>query len=110
MNDKAVFAQPMRRRTFLGGTAAAAAALSLGINKSWAQSGERIKFWDMVWGTGQSYTDAAKGIADSYVAADGLLNVEYQSIPWASWYQTFTAAGAANTTPAVSSGAAYLPF
>lgn len=110
MNDKAVFAQPMKRRTFLGGTAAAAAALSLGIGKSWAQSGERIKFWDMVWGTGQSYTDAAKGIADAYVAADGLLNVEYQSIPWASWYQTFTAAGAANTTPAVSSGAAYLPF
>lgn len=110
MNDKPVFAQPMRRRTFLGGTAAAAAALSLGINKSWAQTGERIKFWDMVWGTGQTYTDAARGIADSYSAANGLMNVEYQSIPWASWYQTFTAAGAANTTPAVSSGAAYLPF
>jgi multiple sugar transport system substrate-binding protein len=110
MDSKPVFAQPMKRRTFLGGTAAAAAALSLGINKSWAQSGEKIKFWDMVWGTGQTYTDAAKGIADSYNAADGLLNVEYQSIPWGSWYQTFTAAGAANTTPAVSSGAAYLPF
>ncbi len=110
MNDKAVFAQPMRRRTFLGGTAAAAAALSLGIGKSWAQSGDKIKFWDMVWGTGQTYTDAAKGIASSYVPAAGNLAVDYQSIPWANWYQTFTAAGAANSTPAVSSGAAYLPF
>ena len=110
MTDRTVFAQPINRRRFLGGTAATAAALSLGISKSWAQSGDKLKFWDMVWGTGQTYSSAAKGIADKYTPASGLLSVDYQSIPWANWYQTFTAAGAANSTPAVSSGAAYLPF
>ncbi len=110
MNEASIPPRSINRRTFLGGTMAAATALSLGVGKSWAQSGEKIKFWDMVWGTGQTYTDAAKGIANAYKPAEGLLGVEYQSIPWANWYQTFTAAGAANTTPAVSSGAAYLPF
>src|SRR3954464_15492832 len=110
MNDTSPLSRPFRRRAFLGGSVAAAAVLGLGAGRSWAQSGEAIKFWDMVWGTGQPYTDAAKAITAAYKPAEGSLGVEYQSIPWANWYQTFTSAGASGTTPAVSSGAAYLPF
>ena len=63
----------------------------------------------MQWG-GQPYTTAAKAITTSYKPASGLGSVNYQSIPWTNWYQTFTSAAAAKTTPAVSDGAAFLPY
>ena len=98
----------LTRRSFLGTTAAAAATLTIGGRA--ASAAEEIKFWDMVWGTGASYTAAAKELVGAYQPADGNLGVRYQSIPWANWYQTFTSAAASRTTPAVSSGAAFLPF
>jgi multiple sugar transport system substrate-binding protein len=110
MAGNLAFQNAINRRGFLGGAAAAAAALSLGDSARAQGAGERIKFWDMVWGTGQSYTETAKAITASYSPAVGSLGVDYQSIPWANWYQTFASAGASGTTPAVSSGAAYLPF
>jgi len=98
----------LTRRSFLGTTAAAAATLTIGGRA--ASAAEEIKFWDMVWGTGASYTAAAKELVGSYQPAGDNLGVRYQSIPWANWYQTFTSAAASRTTPAVSSGAAFLPF
>lgn len=98
----------LTRRSFLGTTAAAAAAMTVGSRPAFAA--DEIKFWDMVWGTGASYTAAAKELVGSYQPAGGNLGVRYQSIPWANWYQTFTSAAASRTTPAVSSGAAFLPF
>lgn len=97
----------MDRRSFLGASAAAFAA-SVG-GKAFAAD-ETLTFWDMVWGTGATYTAAAKDLAGKYTPAGGALGVRYQSIPWANWYQTFTSAAASQTTPAVSSGAAFLPF
>ncbi|MDX3925885.1 MAG: extracellular solute-binding protein [Shinella sp.] len=97
----------MNRRSFLGASAAAFAASAVG--RAFA-AGETLTFWDMVWGTGATYTAAARDLAGRYAPADGALGVRYQSIPWANWYQTFTSAAASGTTPAVSSGAAFLPF
>jgi multiple sugar transport system substrate-binding protein len=97
----------MNRRSFLGASAAALAASAAG--KVFAAD-DALTFWDMVWGTGATYTAAAKELAGKYTPASGALGVRYQSIPWANWYQTFTSAAASGTTPAVSSGAAFLPF
>jgi len=108
MNDSNASRGNFTRRTFLGTTAAAAAAMTLGQRA--AIGAEDIKFWDMVWGTGATYTAAAKELVGSYQPAGDNLGVRYQSIPWANWYQTFTSAAASRTTPAVSSGAAFLPF
>lgn len=95
------------RRGFLG-AAAGAAALGLGEAPAWGA--ETLKFWDMVWGTGPAYTAAARALAGRYQPKGDALGVRYQSVPWANWYQTFTSAVASRTTPAVSSGAAFLPF
>lgn len=73
-------------------------------------AGGKLKFWDMQWGTGTPYTNAARGIAERYTPASGKLGVTYQSQSWTNWYQTFTSAAASRTTPAVSSGAAFLPY
>jgi multiple sugar transport system substrate-binding protein len=97
----------MNRRSFLAASAAAFAAGAAG--KGFAAD-ETLTFWDMVWGTGAGYTAAAKELTGQYAPAGGALGVRYQSIPWANWYQTFTSAAASGTTPAVSSGAAFLPF
>jgi len=69
-----------------------------------------MKFWDMVWGTGNTYTAKAKKIVRGYKPGGSNLGVNYQSVPWANWNQVFTSAAASKTTPAVASGAAFLPF
>ncbi len=108
MNESNTSRSSMTRRAFLGTTAAAAAAMTVGQNAAFGA--EEIKFWDMVWGTGAGYTAAAKELVGGYKPSGDNLGVRYQSIPWANWYQTFTSAAASRTTPAVSSGAAFLPF
>src|SRR5215813_6799695 len=97
----------INRRSFLAASAATFAASAAG--RAFA-AGDTLTFWDMVWGTGAGYTAAAKDLTGKYEPASGALGVRYQSIPWANWYQTFTSAAASGTTPAVSSGAAFLPF
>jgi multiple sugar transport system substrate-binding protein len=97
----------INRRSFLGASAATLAMSAAG--KAFAAD-EPITFWDMVWGTGATYTSAARDLTGKYAPSSGALGVRYQSIPWANWYQTFTSAAASGTTPAVSSGAAFLPF
>ncbi len=94
------------RRGFLGGAAALGAMTS--IRPVMAQD-SALKFWDMIWGP-SGYIETAEGITDSYQPAAGMLPADYQSVPWNNWYQTFTSAAASGTTPAVSTGAAYLPF
>jgi multiple sugar transport system substrate-binding protein len=105
------------RRAFLGGSLAAGAMGALGLTGCGGSGsgggdggGEPLKFWDMVWGTGADYTASAKSIADAYAPASPHRGVTYQSVPWANWFQTFASAAASRTTPAVSSGAAFLPF
>ncbi|GAB3393697.1 extracellular solute-binding protein [Humibacter soli] len=104
----------LSRRGFLAGSAAVAVGLGLSACSA-ASSGPKstggpITFWDMVWGTGTTYTAKARGIANGYQPKGSDRGVKYQSIPWANWNQTFTSAAASKTTPAVASGAAFLPF
>ncbi|BDZ50968.1 sugar-binding protein [Frondihabitans sucicola] len=114
MNDSSIFRRPVSRRSLIGGGLAAAATLGLAAcapagSKGATAAGD-IKFWDMVWGTGNTYTAKAKSIANGYTPSGKNRGVTYQSVPWANWYQTFTSAAASKTTPAVSTGAAFLPF
>lgn len=94
------------RRGFMGGAAALA---TLPLTRPAFAQGAEIKFWDMIWGP-SGYIETAQGIAEAYAPTGGLMAADYQSIPWANWYQTFTSAAASGTTPAVSTGAAFLPF
>jgi multiple sugar transport system substrate-binding protein len=107
MNDR-IKSLSMSRRHFLGGAATAAAALPFMNLPAFAQD-KTLTFWDMVWG-GSEYTKVASQVAGAYQPTGANLGVRYQSVPWANWYQTFTSAAASRTTPAVSSGAAFLPF
>lgn len=113
MDDSSILRRPLSRRALIGGGIGTAAALALAAcspaGSKGGASGD-IKFWDMVWGTGNTYTAKAKSIAGGYKPTGSNRGVTYQSVPWANWYQTFTSAAASKTTPAVSTGAAFLPF
>jgi multiple sugar transport system substrate-binding protein len=105
----------LSRRGFIGAGAAAAVSIGLaacapGGGGGRSSASGSLKFWDMVWGTGTPYTNASRKIANAYKPAGKNLGVTYQSVPWNNWYQTFTSAAASKTTPAVASGAAFLPF
>ncbi|MFC4244184.1 ABC transporter substrate-binding protein [Gryllotalpicola reticulitermitis] len=104
----------LSRRGFIGVGAAAAVTLGLAAcapnSGGTTRGGGTLKFWDMVWGTGTPYTNASRKIASAYKPTGKNLGVTFQSVPWDNWYQTFTSAAASKTTPAVASGAAFLPF
>lgn len=106
------FRAGVSRRSFIGAGVAGAAGLALAAcsTGSSATSAADLKFWDMQWGIGDPYTKAAQAITTGYKPASGKLGVSYQSMSWTNWYQTFTSAAASKTTPAVSSGAAFLPY
>lgn len=71
-------------------------------------SGETItlKFWDMVWG-GAEYATEAEKLAKSYSEVVPNVEIEYQSIPWANRYETFSVAVASGDGPDVSTGGGY---
>lgn len=76
--------------------------------KTTANSEEKItlKFWDMVWG-GAEYATEAEKLAKSYTEICPNVEIEYQSIPWANRYETFSVAVAAGDGPDVSTGGGY---
>jgi multiple sugar transport system substrate-binding protein len=64
----------------------------------------------MVWGTDPDrYITEAEKICDAFTAETGI-EVDYQSISWGSWYETFVTAVASNTNPDVSTGSGYQAF
>lgn len=73
-----------------------------------SDSGEKItlKFWDMVWG-GSEYAAEAEKLAQSYSEVNPNVEIEYQSIPWANRYETFSVAIASGDGPDVSTGGGY---
>jgi multiple sugar transport system substrate-binding protein len=110
MTNGSSFRSPVSRRTVLAGGVAAAAAMALAAcAPSGGSAGSDIKFWNMQW-NGTPFTNAARKITNGFKPASGQRGVSYQSIPWTNWYQTFTSAAASKTTPAVSDGAAFLPY
>lgn len=73
-----------------------------------SDSGEKItlKFWDMVWG-GSEYATEAEKLAKSYSEVNPNVEIEYQSVPWANRYETFSVAVASGDGPDVSTGGGY---
>ncbi len=71
-----------------------------------AQEPVKLRFWDMIWGPPQ-YIDAAKGLVDEFNKNHPGVQVEYRSVPWNNWYQTFLTAIGSGTAPDISTGAGY---
>ena len=109
---------PLSRRGFLGLAAGAAAVSTLaacnvsGSSNAGGGSGGSsapFSFWDMPWGTPE-YNDLAKKVTEAYAPPADLGKATYQAIPWNNFYQTFAAAIASGTGPAVSTGGGFQPF
>ena len=83
-----------------------AAAATCAIAPAWAQQPVHLNFWDMIWGPPE-YIDAAKGLVDEFNKSHPGIQVEYRSVPWKNWYQTFLTAVGAGTAPDISTGGAY---
>jgi multiple sugar transport system substrate-binding protein len=65
-----------------------------------------LQFWDMIWGPPE-YIDTARELVEQFNEEHPDIRVEYRSIPWANWYQTFVTAIGAGTAPDISTGAGY---
>ncbi len=71
-----------------------------------ANAQSSIEFWDMVWGPPE-YVDTAKALVDQFNAEQSEFKVNYTSVPWANWYQTYVTAIGSGTAPCMSTGAGY---
>jgi multiple sugar transport system substrate-binding protein len=101
------------RRAFLSLGAAVAGGTVLsacgGGSSSSGAGGKKLKFWDMPWGAA-AYNDAAKKLTEDYQPQSGNPDASYQLIQWANFTQTFSAAIASKTGPAVSTGGGFQAF
>ncbi len=89
------------RRGMLAATLAIAAP-------AMAQAQTVLNFWDMIWGPPE-YIETAKKLVDRFNAEQSVIKVQYRSVPWANWYQTYVTAIGAGTAPDLSTGAGYQP-
>lgn len=107
MGDASRAAIPaLTRRSFVAGSAGVTAAFLLAAcsSSSGASSGGApLKFWNMPMGT-PDFTKLDQQITLGYKPASGMPAATYQEIQWANFTQTFAAAIASNTGPAISSG------
>jgi multiple sugar transport system substrate-binding protein len=71
-----------------------------------ASAQTRLQFWDMIWGPPE-YIEAAEQIVDQFNAEHPDIQVEYRSVPWNNWYQTFVTAVSSGSAPDISTGAGY---
>ena len=81
-------------------------AATLVVGATGAQAQVAINFWDQIWGPPE-YIDTAKKLVDQFNKENPKIQVQYRSVPWANWYQTYSTAIAAGTAPDVSTGAGY---
>ena len=65
-----------------------------------------IEYWDMVWGPPE-YIDTANSLVDQFNEEHPDIQVNYTSIPWSNWYQTYVTAIGSGTAPCASTGAGY---
>lgn len=70
----------------------------------------QIAFWDMMWGEAGTYDVAAEALVDQYNEENPDVNVEYQSIPWDNYYQTFLTAITSGTGPDVATAGSQTPM
>ena len=76
------------------------------------ESGEtaKITFWDMMWGEAGVYDVAAEALVDQYNQENPNVKVEYQSVPWDNYYQTFLTAITSGTGPDVATAGSQTPM
>jgi multiple sugar transport system substrate-binding protein len=90
-----------RRRVLAGASALSAAAIARP-----ARAAVTLQFWDMIWGP-QDYIDGASFLVERFNRENPAIAVQYRSVPWANWYQTFVTAVGSGTAPDISTGAGY---
>ncbi len=95
----------VRRRTTLAFALLAATSV-LGISGSASAETVKLQFWDMIWGQPE-YIKAAQKIVQDFNKEHPEIQVEYRSIPWSNWYQTFVTAVSSGSAPDISTGAGY---
>jgi multiple sugar transport system substrate-binding protein len=93
-----------------GGSSSSSSGSGSGSGSSSKGSGGTLKFWDMPWGATTAYNTAAQKLVASYRPAGGLPSASYQVIQWANFTETFAAAVASDTGPAVSTGGGFQAF
>lgn len=98
----------LRGRLRAGVARCAVVALSVGLLGSVANAQDTVnlEFWDMIWGPPE-YIDAAKDIVAKFNEEHPGIEVEYRSVPWNNWYQTYVTAVGSGTAPDLSTGAGY---
>ncbi|WEK50814.1 MAG: sugar ABC transporter substrate-binding protein [Candidatus Kaistia colombiensis] len=97
---------PHRGRARALACLAAAALVSLSPLSAQAQEPVKLNFWDMIWGPPE-YIDSAKDLVAQFNKEHPDIQVEYRSVPWNNWYQTFVTAISSGTAPDLSTGAGY---
>ncbi|MBV8142083.1 MAG: sugar ABC transporter substrate-binding protein [Verrucomicrobia bacterium] len=65
-----------------------------------------LQFWDMIWGPPE-YIDTGKALVAQFNQEHPNITVNYRSVPWTNWYQTFVTAIGSGTAPDLSTGAGY---
>ncbi len=75
-----------------------------------AEKKTEITFWDMMWGEAGIYDVAAEALVDQYNQEHPEVNVEYQSVPWDNYYQTFLTAVTSGTGPDVATAGSQTPM
>lgn len=70
----------------------------------------KITFWDMMWGEAGVYDIAAEALVDRYNQENPDVVVEYQSVPWDNYYQTFLTAITSGTGPDVATAGSQTPM
>ena len=73
---------------------------------AFAKDPVKLQFWDMIWGP-PSYIDTAKNLVAEFNKTHPDIQVEYRSVPWNNWYQTYLTAIGSGSAPDVSTGAGY---
>ncbi len=84
---------------------ATAAAMLCSVGAS-AQAQVNIDFWDQVWGP-QPYAQRAQQLVDEFNRSQSEIHVNYRSVPWANWYETYVTAIASGSAPDISTGAGF---
>src|SRR5580658_3624968 len=92
-----------RRARFLIPILVTSAAILISPFAGQAKDHIDLQFWDMIWG-GPEYIDSGKALVAQFNQEHPDITVNYRSIPWSNWYQTFLTAIGSGTAPDLSTG------
>jgi multiple sugar transport system substrate-binding protein len=69
-----------------------------------------LEFWDMAWGSADTYPPAAEKLVAQFESENPGIKVNYTNKSWDNWYQTFAQAVGSDSAPDVSTGGGFQPF